>query len=931
MMPEQQAAPANCVIYARYSSKLQNEKSIEDQVALCRDRANQHGWNVLEVYADRAKSGTTTHGRQNLQRLVKDAQSAKFSIVLTEGLDRISRNQGDTAYFYQTMMFYDIGIYSLSDAGFINEMHVSFKGLQHSMFSKELGLKTRRGQVGTVRRGLISGSVAYGYRVYRSVKVPSGGREINPDEAAIVRRIFEEYAAGRSSYQISAKLNEDGIPGGEGKKWRPSTIVGSSVRRMGILRNELYRGRNVWGKNQNRRIPNGGRTNRPAPESALEIKEVPELRIVSDELWNTVQSRLASLRVVRLPGRKPPKYLLSRRIFCSICGSAYAVADGKKCACTGHTAMGICTNRRRVDRAKLEEAVLDAISTQLCEPSLLSTYVAEYIEARRKAVGEARHITSTLAKNCESLIKQRDRLFDAFTKGETVGPASAFLMQKMNQLTSELEKAQGELEAAQNATVPSLTIEGAVKRLQAQISDLRAELDGDSAEATYARNAIRAIVSKVIIHPLGDPERKGGGPVEIRMEGPLATLIALAEGDAKRVVQLDASPHIQLDHAITWCLTVNPSLAQNLAGQPLKGRNKGFRDAPLILANLRQAKAPMTALQLANVIFQEEGGHAGSDRINYLSKRARACLHSLKSDGLVTAVTLHGKEHQGWVLVEMASEVQKAITCTLTGRHKDAPAIFSLLRDAAAPLSTTEIVELIASASREGRESFKSVRSRVNACLKYHRLEGSLIARQKPGSSGNVWILAERLAEFPLPAPKPLPKIYAADQAEVFDVLRSAPGILTAPEIVNQVAAKNSGKGLSIRAWQIRVYRVLRHHRSAGQVEAVIVSGKKAMGWTLVGADHQPWGIEAHTAPCTILEALSDKALTTKEIVAFAKGADKLNEAAIYDRVWRRLDVHRRAGRIFSERIPTTSGSTLQWSLVGRSKIDHFPSNYPTS
>lgn len=58
--------PKRCVIYARYSSDLQNERSIEDQIALCRTYAARENLNVVEVYEDRACSGASIMGRDGL-------------------------------------------------------------------------------------------------------------------------------------------------------------------------------------------------------------------------------------------------------------------------------------------------------------------------------------------------------------------------------------------------------------------------------------------------------------------------------------------------------------------------------------------------------------------------------------------------------------------------------------------------------------------------------------------------------------------------------------------------------------------------------------------------------------------------------------------------------------------------------------------------
>ncbi len=79
-------------IYARYSSENQRDESIEDQIRLCRARAEREGWTVIETYSDHALSGATA-GRPHLQALMAGAARGRYDVVLAEALDRVSRDQ----------------------------------------------------------------------------------------------------------------------------------------------------------------------------------------------------------------------------------------------------------------------------------------------------------------------------------------------------------------------------------------------------------------------------------------------------------------------------------------------------------------------------------------------------------------------------------------------------------------------------------------------------------------------------------------------------------------------------------------------------------------------------------------------------------------------------------------------------------------------
>ncbi|WP_005620424.1 recombinase family protein [Tritonibacter mobilis] len=93
-------------IYARYSTDLQSDASVEDQIRSCQDLAKSLGAEVVATYSDHAVSGASLM-RRGIQSLLRDNQSGSFNVVLAEGLDRLSRNQADVAQIYQQMSFTD--------------------------------------------------------------------------------------------------------------------------------------------------------------------------------------------------------------------------------------------------------------------------------------------------------------------------------------------------------------------------------------------------------------------------------------------------------------------------------------------------------------------------------------------------------------------------------------------------------------------------------------------------------------------------------------------------------------------------------------------------------------------------------------------------------------------------------------------------------
>ncbi len=168
-------------IYARYSSDNQSEASIEDQVRICRDHLDRESWGLTQIYSDAAISGSTTL-RPGYQALLEGVRENAFDLVLTESLDRLSRDQEDIAGLFKRLNFAGIKLVTLAE-GEVSELHIGLKGTMNALFLKDLSQKTHRGLEGRVRKGKSGGGNAYGYDVVKQVddngEPVRGDRSIN--------------------------------------------------------------------------------------------------------------------------------------------------------------------------------------------------------------------------------------------------------------------------------------------------------------------------------------------------------------------------------------------------------------------------------------------------------------------------------------------------------------------------------------------------------------------------------------------------------------------------------------------------------------------------------------------------------------------------------------------------------------------------------
>jgi site-specific DNA recombinase len=376
-------AAMRAAIYARFSSDLQDARSLTDQIAMAANYASARQFSVVATYEDAAISGSTIINRPGIQRLLEDATAGRFDLIITESIDRLSRGQADIAWLYERLTFFGVRIETLAD-GQVSEIHVGLKGTMAALFLKDLAQKTRRGQIGRVKAGRIPGGKSYGYDVVRT-DVERGERSINETEAAVVRRIYQDYAAGKSPLATVSELNQEGIPGPSAGRWNASALLGSRKRRNGVLNNELYRGVIVYNRQRFVKDPDTGkRLARENPESEWHRQDVPHLRIIDEESWENVQRRRASRGGPHLYQQRRPKRLLSGLLRCSECGGRFSVVKDERMRCSTLANSRGCTNTRTIKVDDVEARVLSALQNYLLAPDMVAAAVDAYRDERRK-------------------------------------------------------------------------------------------------------------------------------------------------------------------------------------------------------------------------------------------------------------------------------------------------------------------------------------------------------------------------------------------------------------------------------------------------------------------------------------------------------------------------------------------------------------------
>jgi DNA invertase Pin-like site-specific DNA recombinase len=522
--------------YARFSSELQDRRSISDQLAALKDYvARQAGWQIVEEFTDAAISGASIHNRPGVQQLLASAKARAFDVVLTESMDRLSRDLADSAAIHKQLAFIGVPIVTLAD-GEMDKTRVAIKGLVASIFLDDLAQKTRRGQAGRVKAGRIPGGRCYGYDVLRDGD-DRGRRAINPAEASIVRRIYAEYVAGKWPLKIVAELNAEGVPGPRGGPWNVSTIIGSAKRKNGLLNNALYRGRIVY--NRQRFIKNpatGKRTARANPEREWLTHEAPELAIVDAVTWDAAQV----LRAGRSPQQRAeqhrrPKHLLSGLLVCTVCGGPMVIRTWTRgvayFGCSARMNRAGCSNDRVVPATEVQERVMVALHKYLAAPDVIEAAVETYRQERALLSRQARKARASIERDLAAVKRQYDRAWKLALAAED----------DVNNHTSELKALrakQRELEERLSLADKPDQVElhpEAAQRYAAKVKAVRQALSAGERAGFEAVALVRELVLAIRVTPT--PK---GEPVGLEVAGHLAALLKVNKGGTSVVKGLVA-------------------------------------------------------------------------------------------------------------------------------------------------------------------------------------------------------------------------------------------------------------------------------------------------------------------------------------------------------------------------------------------------------
>ena len=280
----------------------------------------------------------------------------------------------------------------------------------------------------------------------------------------------------------------------------------------------------------------GKRVARLNPPEEWIVAEVPELRILDDELWRAAKARqeeiskkyatsIAATRAAqanRLNSTHRPRYLLSGLLECGMCGGSYAKRGQDRYGCSNHVMSGSCANSRSIRRVEIEEWVMAGLREKLMEPEVAAEAMKAYAEETNRLNSERRASGATDRKELADIEKKIKAMVAVIEDG---GYARG-MMDRMR----ELEARQDEIEE-RLSTVPAdmPDIHPKIADIYRRKVERLAEALADPRDRDEAAEAIRGLIERIVLTPV---EKRG--EMHAALHGDLGTILEWAGSGAGR-------------------------------------------------------------------------------------------------------------------------------------------------------------------------------------------------------------------------------------------------------------------------------------------------------------------------------------------------------------------------------------------------------------
>lgn len=289
-------------------------------------------------------------------------------------------------------------------------------------------------------------------------------------------------------------------------------------------------GKLVWNRLRYLKDPDTGkRVSRPNPETDWVVQDVPDMRIVDQNLWDAVKTRQEQLALEpgTLPGdnrilneRRRPKHLFTGLVKCGCCGGGYSMISKDMLGCTNARTKGTCDNRLNIRRDTLEQSVLNGLDKHLVEPELYKEFCDEFTREVNKARMEARVSIDAAQVETKRIDRELEKILDLYLKDAL--PVD-MVKERSTKLEARKKELAGFLDGAEEP--PPLLHPNLAKYYHEEIAALHDQMGNEETRA-LAADKLRTLVNHIELIPDGEE-------LVIVLRGDLAAILTFASGKRK--------------------------------------------------------------------------------------------------------------------------------------------------------------------------------------------------------------------------------------------------------------------------------------------------------------------------------------------------------------------------------------------------------------
>lgn len=384
-------SPRTAVAYARYSSAGQRDVSIEQQLQDIRLFAKREGYTIVHEYADHARSGfKNANARTAFQSMMAAADSGFYDTVICWKVDRFGRNREESALFKGRLRRFGVKVLYAMEPIPEGSAGVLLEGMLEATaewYSRQLSENVTRGMIDNARNCLYNGTRIIGYS-----RGADGRYALNPEEAAVVRNIFDLYCSGLSSTRVCNILNDQGVKTSRGHAWKSESL-------LRVIDNERYTGVYIWG---DIRVPGG----MPA---IIDKSTYEEAQRMKKKTGRHIEQRAVD-------------YLLTGKAVCGYCeasmiGDSGTSKDGTRYhyySCQAHKAKKGC-KKKSVRKEYLEDLVVDFVLDHVLSDENIQATVDD-VMALQAEEAKSSPLASMESERSE-ILKQIDNINNAIAAG----------------------------------------------------------------------------------------------------------------------------------------------------------------------------------------------------------------------------------------------------------------------------------------------------------------------------------------------------------------------------------------------------------------------------------------------------------------------------------------------------------------------------------